>query len=139
MVFNQNDYIEFWGEKNYGSDNYRDIVEVGQDYINYMDRYSDTSMVWLTFGGDEGKRMKIQNLSSVSTADTISSYLNKQHFERDLRLWYHSTNEPRTQLPFWQEHKVFTWLISSNSSSQSITFFAPDFVPNTEVKTLQGL
>jgi hypothetical protein len=42
-------------------------------------------------------------------------------------------------LPFWQEHKVFTWLISSNASTQSITFFSPDFVPDREVKTYTRL
>ena len=56
LAFNQNDYIEFWCEKNYNSGNYRNIVQQGEDYINYMDRYSDTSVVWLTMGGDLGKQ-----------------------------------------------------------------------------------
>jgi hypothetical protein len=139
ISFNQTDYIEFWGEKNYGKSNYRDIVEQRQDYINYMDRYNDTAFVWLSFGGENGKRFIIQNSASIGTSDTIKSYLNKQHLERDIRLWYHSTNDPRTQLPFWQEHKVFTWLLSGNSGSQSVTFNATDFVLNTPVKAYTRL
>lgn len=139
LAFNQNDYIEFYAERNYGSSRYRDIVDTGEDYLNYLDRYSDTAFVWLSYDGEDGLRIPTQNLQNVVTSDTIKSYLNRQHFERDIRLWYHSTNEVRTQLPFWQEHKVFSWLLSSNSGSNSITFFAPDFVPNTKVKTLTRL
>ncbi len=139
LVFNENDYIEFWCEKNYGAGNYRDIVQQGQDYINYMDRYSDTSMVWLTFGGDNGNRIQISSNNISVTSDTIKNHLSRQHFESDIRLWYHSPDDARTQLPFWQEHKVFTWLILGNSGSQDITFNASDFIPNTNVKTYARL
>ena len=73
------------------------------------------------------------------TADTIKSHLSKKHFEQDIRLWYYDAEDPRTQLPFWQEHKVFTWLTIGNSGSQRINFIAKDFVPNTPVKTTARL
>jgi hypothetical protein len=139
LEFGLTDYIEFYAEKNYGSPYYRNLVSIGQDYLNFMDRYNDTSFVWLTYGGTDGKRIQIQSLPNISTTDTIKSYLQKQHFEQDVRLWYHSVEEPRTQLPFWQEHKVFTWLLSTNSGSQSINFTAIDYVPDTEVKTYTRL
>lgn len=41
--------------------------------------------------------------------------------------------------PFWQEHKVFTWLTLGNSGSQIINFIAKDFVLNTPVKTTARL
>ena len=139
LSFDQDDYIEFWCEKNYGSQYYTNVVQTGQDYLNYMDRYSDTSMVWLTFGGDEGRRIEILNQAPSVTADTIKSHLSKKHFEQDIRLWYYDAEDPRTQLPFWQEHKVFTWLTIGNSGSQRINFIANDFVPNTDVKTTARL
>ena len=139
LSFDQDDYIEFWCEKNYGSQNYNNIVQTGQDYLNYMDRYSDTSMVWLTFGGDDGRRIDILEQVPSVTADTIKSHLSKGHFEQDIRLWYYDAEDPRTQLPFWQEHKVFTWLTIGNSGSQRINFIARDFVPNTPVKTTARL
>lgn len=137
--FNLNDYIQFWCERNYGSSNYQDIVPQGQDYINYMDRYSDTTMIWLTFGGEDGKRLSIIPNSTSITADTIKSSLTKLHLEQDIRLWYHSANDARTQLPFWQEHKVFTWLTIGNSGSQNIIFNASDFTLNTPIKTTTRL
>ncbi|MBK7629819.1 MAG: T9SS type A sorting domain-containing protein [Ignavibacteriales bacterium] len=134
LSFDENDYIEFWCEKNYGPSDYKNIVNTGQDYINYMDRYSDTSMVWLTFGGEDG--LRIINIPSpqIITADTLKSYYSTQHFEKDVRLWYYDAEDPRTQLPFWQEHKVFTWLTIGNTGSQSFIFNASDFIPNTPVK-----
>lgn len=135
LVFDQSDFIEFWCEKNYGYGDYRDIVQQGEDYINYMDRYSDTSMVWLTFGGDIGNRIQILSNNTVVTTDTINNHLSRQHLENDLRLWYYSPDDARTQLPFWQENKVFTWLIIGNSGSQDITFNANNFIPDTPVKT----
>ncbi len=135
LSFDQADYIEFWCEKNYGSPNYKNVVQTGQDYLNYMDRYSDTTIVWLTFGGNDGRRIEIMQQSPSVTADTIKSHLSKKHFEQDIRLWYYDAEDPRTQLPFWQEHKVFTWLTIGNSGSQRINFIAKDFVLNTPVTT----
>ena len=108
-IFSANDYIEFWATKNYGSPDYRTIVPVGTDYLNYMDRYTDTTFVWLTWGGNTGDRITINSISNPSVSDTLTSYLNKSHFEKDVRLWYYDSIVPRVQLPFWQENKVWTW------------------------------
>ena len=134
LSFDQNDYIEFWGERNYSPSDYKNVVNTGQDYINYIDRYSDTSMVWLTFGGEDGRRVSVVQDAQIVTSDTLRSYYSTQHFERDIRLWYYDAEDPRTQLPFWQEHKVFTWLTIGSSGSQSIVFNVTDFIPNTPVK-----
>lgn len=134
LSFDVNDYIEFWCEKNYDLSGYKNIVNTGQDYINYMDRYSDTSMVWLTFGGEDGLRISNTPTPQIITADTIKSYYSTQHFEKDVRLWYYDAEDPRTQLPFWQEHKVFTWLTIGNTGNQSFIFNATDFIPATPVK-----
>ena len=56
-VFSSNDYLEFWATKNYGSADYRTIVPVGSDYLNYMDRYTDTTFVWMTWGNDQAPRI----------------------------------------------------------------------------------
>ncbi|MCJ7650898.1 MAG: hypothetical protein MUP85_19980, partial [Candidatus Lokiarchaeota archaeon] len=139
LSFDPTDYIEFWAERNYNSQDYRQIVSLGQDYINYMDRYSDTTFIWLTFGSDDGKRIPVHASLPVVLADTIKNYIEYKHFENDVRLWYYGAEDPRTQLPFWQEHKVFTWLTIGSTGSQSFTFAASDFVPNTMVKTYARL
>ncbi|MGB9663700.1 MAG: C25 family cysteine peptidase [Ignavibacteria bacterium] len=136
LQFNQDDYIEFWAEKNYSYQDYRRIVNWTQDYINFMNRYSDTSIVWLTWDGDYGKRISFDEAPTIQTQDTIKSHLVKYHFERDVRLWYYDAVDPRVQLPQWQENKVFTWLVIGNGGSQSIAFQARDFMPQTPVKVV---
>lgn len=138
-VFNQTDYIEFYSERNYTYQQYRNIVTQGQDYIQYIDRYNDTSIVWLTWGGELGKRVFLINNLPTTTADTIISHLAKIHLERDLRLWYYDPTIPRVQLPFWQENKTFTWLFIGNGSSQAVSFTARDFLPSTRVNVITRL
>jgi len=135
LIFDSTDFIEFYTERNYDSTSYRQIVLSGQDYFNYMNRYSDTSVVWLSWGGTNGKRCSRQSSVMPQTTDTLSSHLVRLHFERDMRLWYYDAVLPRVQLPFWQENKVWTWLVIGSSGSQSITFSARDAVANSPLKT----
>ncbi len=133
--FDENDFIEFWATKNYGSPNYRNIVPLGTDYLNYMDRYNDTTFVWLSWDGDDGIRTINQNINPDGITDTISSHLVKLHFETDSRLWYYDAVAPRVQLPFWQENKVWTWLTIGGSGSTQINFQAKNIVPDSQLKT----
>lgn len=135
LSFDSNDYIEFYSVKNYSSQNYRQIVPTGTDYLNYMNRYTDTTVVWLSWGGESGKRIIIDNSAHATQADTVSSTLVKLHYEEDKRLWYYDSVDPRVQLPYWQENKVWTWLVTGSSGSQSINFTAKNILPNSEVKS----
>ncbi len=133
--FDSTDYIEFWCEKNYGTQSYRQIVSTGIDYLDYMDRYNDTTFIWLTWDGIDGQRVNQNQGGVYQTSDTISTSLVKLHLEKDVRLWYYDAVEPRVQLPNWQENKVWTWLVIGSSGSQSISFPAKNIVPNTTLKT----
>ncbi|MGE5845241.1 MAG: C25 family cysteine peptidase, partial [Ignavibacteria bacterium] len=133
--FGQNDYIEFYTQKNYGSPDYRNIVSLSEDYLNYMDRYNDTSFIWLSWNGAEGLRADSIDSFLPGVSDTLKNHLVKLHFEKDERIWYYDAVSPRVQLPFWQENKVWTWLIVNGGSTSSFSFNAADFVPNTQVKT----
>jgi hypothetical protein len=136
ITFDPGDYIEFWANKNYGSAEYRYIVSVGEDYLNYFDRYSDTSVVWLSWDGDEGRRINIQDSSIPGLTDTLFSHKAFKHFEEDVRLWYYDAVSPRVQLPFWQENKVWTWHFLGNGGSISFNFNSSNFVSNTAVKVI---
>jgi len=138
-IFNQNDFIEFYAERNYTYQNYRNIVQLGQDYIQYLNRYTDTTIVWLTWDGNFGRRVNVSNTNPTSTPDTIKSHLTKVHLEQDVRLWYYDPVAARVQLPFWQENKTFTWLLVGNSGFQSASFNARDFIPNTPVNIIARL
>lgn len=139
LSFDQNDYIEFWGEKNYGSTDYRQIVPVGKDYLNYYDRYNDTNFVWFTWGGDNGIRTDSIHSFIPGLTDSVQTHLVKIHMEDNKRLWYYDAVAPRVQLPDWQENKVWTWNLSGSSGSSSYNFDSPDFIPGTSVKTIVRL
>jgi hypothetical protein len=136
LSFDPGDYIEFWAEKNYGSLNYTNIVNLGEDYLNYMDRYSDTSIVWLSWDGNEGKRVANQNSTIPGITDTLLTHVAFTHLEEDERLWYYDAVLPRVQLPFWQENKVWTWHFLGNGGSIDFNFSASDFSPATSVNVI---
>jgi hypothetical protein len=138
-IFNTTDYVEFYAEKNYTYQNHRNIVPLGHDYIQFMNRYTDTSIVWLSWGGSNGRRVNIISNTPSPTADTISTHLVKIHLEQNLVFWYYDPVIPRVQLPFWQENKTFTWMFVGNSGSVSASFTARDFVPNTPVNIIARL
>ena len=95
---------------------------VGEDYLNYFDRYSDTSIVWLSWDGNEGRRVTIQNTVIPGLTDTLFTHTAFEHFEQDERLWYYDAVAPRVQLPFWQENKVWTWHFLGNGGSIDFNF-----------------
>lgn len=136
LSFDAGDYIEFWAERNYETGDYTQIVSVGQDYINYFDRYSDTSIVWLAWDGNDGRRVTIQNNIIPGLTDTLNSHTTFKHLEEDRRLWYYDAVSPRVQLPQWQENKVWTWHFLGNGGNIGFNFTANDFVPNSFVNVI---
>ncbi|MEG8947200.1 C25 family cysteine peptidase [Rosettibacter firmus] len=137
--FDENDYIEFYCEKNYSYQDYKKIVKVGEDYIHYMDRYCDTSFVWLTWDGNYGKRIQLDKTNYTFIEDTINYHLVKLHLEEDTRLWYYDPTEPRVQLPFWQENKLYTWQVVGNSGSVNFNFNANDVLENSNLNVTARL
>lgn len=137
--FDTTDYIEFYAERNYTYQDYRQIVNIGEDYIQFMNRYSDTTIAWLTWDGLLGRRIETINVNPIQTSDTVSSHQVKLHLEQDVRLWYYDPTVPRVQLPFWQENKTWTWLVVGNSGSTSISFNAREFLENTPVRIIARL
>ncbi|NWG27149.1 MAG: hypothetical protein HXY48_01305, partial [Ignavibacteriaceae bacterium] len=137
--FDPGDYIEFWGEKNYRRVNYRNLVSQGEEYLTYMDIYSDTSIVWLTWDGNNGRRAEIVSDYVAGLTDSVTSHLVKIHLERDALLWYYGFYLPRIQLPFWHECKTWVWQQVTSSGTNSYPFTASSIVPNTPVYTLSRL
>jgi hypothetical protein len=73
-VFDPGDYVEFLGRRNYGNGDYRTIAASGTPYHEYLDRYSDTTIYWLNWGGSFGKRVDTVITMSGSPADTTNYY-----------------------------------------------------------------
>lgn len=132
-IFDEQDYIEFYAEKNYESKDYTSFVNKGETYKNYLNRYTDSTVIWLTWDGSEGKRINVQDILPPSS-DTLLTSNRKIHLEQDKRIWYYDAVQPRTQLPFYQEHKVWTWYYIPNTANVKIDFNINKLVPNSLVK-----
>jgi hypothetical protein len=133
-VFDEGDYIEFYSDINKNFEDYKKIVNKGEDYIDYMNRYSDTTFVWLSLNSEDIIRIKPVSIDSNEIADTIDYSLRKMHYEEDNILWYYDAVEPRTQLPFWQEHKVWTWRALGSDSKFSLNLALNDIIPEKGIK-----
>lgn len=92
--FDPVDYIEFIGKRNYGG-KYREVAQYGLRYNDYLDRYSDTTIYWLTWGGEAGARADSTLSFSGSTPSVVNYYDELIHSEQDL---YYDFSEGGGQL-----------------------------------------
>ena len=88
-VFNDTDYVDFFGKRNYRGltntyNSNNDVVYVTDEYFN---SYSDTSAYWIGWGGAYGTRFTNYSYSS-SILYPSDFYYKKLHFERDLYYSY---------------------------------------------------
>ncbi len=87
-VFNDSDYFDFYGERNYGGPS-NVFMEVGGNMIvhyvvnEFYNLYSDTNIYWIDWGGDFGLRY-IDYSYSTNITYPNEYFLQELHFERDL-------------------------------------------------------
>ncbi len=87
-VFNDSDYFDFYGERNYGG--LTNVYEESGGYLNvsytlneYFNLYSDTNIYWIDWGGNFGLRYKL--VSNPAVINYPQNYFyEKIHFEKDL-------------------------------------------------------
>jgi hypothetical protein len=82
-TFDPGDYIEFIGQRNYGG-KYREVAQFGSPYNDYLDRYSDTTIYWLTWGGETGARVDSTLSFDGSAPSAVNYYDELIHSEQDL-------------------------------------------------------
>jgi hypothetical protein len=84
-VFNDTDYFDFYGKRNYGgiTNTYNTNDSVMYTTDEYFNLYSDTSAYWVGWGGTYGTRYTDYNYSS-SVLYPYNYYYKKLHFEKDL-------------------------------------------------------
>jgi hypothetical protein len=88
-VFNDTDYVDFFGKRNYGGvtntyNSNNDLIYTTDEYNNF---YSDTSVYWIGWGGAYGTRFPNYSYNS-SVPYPLDYYYKKLHFERDLYYSY---------------------------------------------------
>ena len=124
-------YIEFFGLRNMG-DSYRDTSARGNSYKEYLNRYSDTTIYWLTWNGDPGMRTAEQS-SALTSADTIFYSAELVHYEEDVWLDYSIENLVRRQFPQWLENQTWVWGQQA-PGTVSLSFKTTDVYPNKIAK-----
>lgn len=135
--FDATDYIEFLGERNMGSANYRTPNAYGVPYNEYFDRFTDTTVYWVTWNRSAGKRVQtaLQNLQA--TADTLKAYTELVHQEQDRSYLNFDGNLVRRDLPYFYENKTFYWQninAPTALSSRSYTFNISELDPGDSVR-----
>ncbi len=132
--FDDADFIEFFGVRNYGDSNYFDAAIYGQPYNEYLNRYSDTTAYWLTWGGDDGLRIDTLTHISTSPNDTIDYYDEFLHYEQNP--WLNPPAEGgvvRTEDPEIYETETWIWWFQHQSNA-SQTFPVTNIYPNRFAK-----
>lgn len=107
--FDATDYIEFLGERNMGSVDYRTPNAYGVPYNEYYDRFTDTTVYWITWNRSAGKRVTTAPQTLGISADTLKSYTELIHLEQDRSYLNFDANLVRRDLPYFYENKTFYW------------------------------
>lgn len=126
-TFDPIDYIEFIGEANVNND-YRKTSKHGESYKEYYNRYTDTTVYWLTLNNTIGKRT-VNNPVNIVSSDTVDYYNQISRYENNSWFDFSMEDQPKRESPFWYENK--TWVeaqlaVGTRNTSLSLT----DIYPN---------
>jgi hypothetical protein len=135
--FNTEDYIEFVGIRNMGG-NHREVSNFGEPYNEYLGRYTDTTIYWLTWGGEIGMRAEYSGNDFPNSEDSLSYYYELIHIEFNNWFDFSMADLVRRESPFWYENK--TW----HEGNLAVTvrnrgFSVSNVYPNQPVKLFTKL
>ena len=135
-VFDDQDYIEFFGTINYSKNDHRTINSSSQEYNEYLNRFTDTTFYFLTWSITGGKRIPVLNTTTIA-ADTLEYYKSFEHIENNRVYFSANINELENQYPNWNKNKTWyysqtVWLYSGTTRNYS--FNAPDLIPGKTAK-----
>src|SRR5690606_5189101 len=105
--FDENDFIEFAGIANMGG-KHREVNDENEPYNEYTGRYTDTTAYWLTWGGEDGSRVKVSGETVDLSNDTLNYYYEIVHIEKNNWFDYSMQNQVKRELPFFVGNK--TWM-----------------------------
>ncbi len=108
-IFDDSDYVEFWGKINFAKISHRLINKSNDEYNEFLNRYSDTTVYFLTWGKTFGKRIDNSLVAPTGISDTINFYLELQHFEKNVMFQNLNNDEVANQAPNWNKNKTWYW------------------------------
>jgi hypothetical protein len=127
--FDQEDFIEFVGIRNMGG-KHREINNYGEPYNEFIGRYSDTTIYWLTWGNEYGLRVQ-QSFSTEPSMDTLKYYHELIHYEINNWFDFSMADLVRREMPNWYENK--TWHQNNiGVGVRSFTFNVSELFPNRQ-------
>ncbi len=132
-TLDDNDFIEFYGSINYGNKNYRVLNQQTEPYNDYIDKYSDTTIYWLSWDGENGLRIDTSSFTSVGVTDTLNYYTNISHFEQNNFLDYSTRNIVEWQNPEWIYNESWIWG-NHDVGTRNWNFDVNNLVSNETVK-----
>jgi len=143
-VFNDSDYFDFHGKRNYGglTITYKEFGGTNVvDYITdeYFNLYSDTNVYWVGWGGNYGLRFDEFNYTSTISYPENFHYRNV-HFERDL-VFSLGEKISSTDYRRFNNEKIsgegWYWKEMSKGNTLSDIFSSPFLSPSAQVCSLK--
>ena len=138
LLFDNGDYIEFFGTKNYSKISARIINTNKMPYNNYLDKYTDTTIYFLTWGTSNGLRAKENNIFQPSATDSLTYFTSVNHYESnpmDVLFYTFHNDLVESQFPFWDTGKGWYWRwLAPWATPSSFTISASDIIPDKNAK-----
>ena len=129
-IFNTTDYLEFPALKNY-TDKHRIISTGIQEYNEYLNRYCDSTIYWLTCSVANGLRMSSNTDISLS-AETLKVYTDVRHLESNSTIQYSGSDVVMQQNPLWTSHDVWGWGFIGANGNITSSFSISDVAFNSD-------
>ncbi|HRI86389.1 MAG TPA: C25 family cysteine peptidase, partial [Ignavibacteria bacterium] len=127
--FNDSDYVDFYGTRNYGgiSNVYNQDNQIVYFTNERFDLYSDTNVYWIDWGGANGIRML--NSSYSAPSNYLQDYSSEPlHLEKDKIYWIGQATSGNDFGNFTNERYLgesWYWSLLYNGQSVSDTFSIP--------------
>nr|HMQ80139.1 C25 family cysteine peptidase [Ignavibacteria bacterium] len=108
--FDANDYIDFYGQRNYGGLTTTYLASFGPTVFDYStneynDLYSDTSVYWIGWDGSNGLRYTLSSYNA-GTEYPLNYSFEKIHFEVDSVYSLGQTINANTDFRFFNNEKI---------------------------------
>jgi hypothetical protein len=126
--FDDNDFMEFWGHKNYPAISHRIINGDNQEYNEYLNRYTDSTFYFLTWNQGNGKRPDTIDVGTIGITDTIIYFSKLLHSEVNQYFDFNNIDEIANQTPNWNKNK--TWYQHTLITSRTYNFLLDEIYPN---------
>ncbi len=131
--FDDTDFIEFYGHRNYSKISDRKINRDNEDYNVFLNRYTDTTYYFLTWGVKQGLRVFRQE-SKINGKFELNYYTCFNHYEKNNWFQFNNNDETKNQLADWHKNKGWFWRwLGDWNSPVKFNFNVKDVAANKRV------